>query len=109
MMSMGPGSRTPVTGAPYSAIQTTESQQALADGNQIARQEQTKVYRDSQGRVRIEHAAKGGEASPVIAGGILALMDCQETPLVVRRSGNTPFTESLCAMARSGVQNAKQS
>jgi len=67
MMSMGPGSRTPVTGAPYSAIQTTESQQALADGNQIARQEQSKVYRDSQGRVRIEHATKGAEASPVIA------------------------------------------
>jgi len=62
MMSMGPGSRTPVTGAPYSAIQTTETQHTLADGNQIARQEQTKVYRDSQGRVRTEHAARGAEA-----------------------------------------------
>jgi hypothetical protein len=62
MMSMGPGSRTPVTGAPYSAIQMTESQQTLPDGNQIARQEQSKVYRDSQGRVRIEHAARGVEA-----------------------------------------------
>lgn len=62
MMSMGPGSRTPVTGAPYSAIQTTERQQTLADGNQISRQEQSKVYRDSQGRVRTEHAAKGAEA-----------------------------------------------
>ena len=37
MMSMGPGSRTPVTGAPYSAVQTIESHQALADGNQIVR------------------------------------------------------------------------
>lgn len=62
MMSMGPGSRTPVTGAPYTAIQTTETQHTLADGNQIARQEQTKVYRDSQGRVRTEHAARGAEA-----------------------------------------------
>jgi len=67
MMSMGPGSRTPVTGAPYSAIQVTESQQALPDGNQIARQEQSKVYRDGQGRVRVEHTAKGAEASAVIA------------------------------------------
>lgn len=55
MMSFGPGSRTPVTGAPYSAVQTTQSQQTLADGNQLTRQEQSKVYRDSQGRVRIEH------------------------------------------------------
>jgi len=62
MMSMGPGSRTPVTGAPYSAVQTTETQQALPDGNQIARQAQSKVYRDSQGRVRTEHAAKGSAA-----------------------------------------------
>lgn len=56
MMSAGPGSRTPITGAPYSGVQSTQSQQTLADGNQIARQEESKVYRDTQGRVRIEHA-----------------------------------------------------
>jgi len=67
MMSMAPGSRTPVTGAPYSAVQVTETQQALGDGNQIARQEQSKVYRDSQGRVRMEHTAKGSQAPAVIA------------------------------------------
>jgi hypothetical protein len=67
MMSMGPGSRTPVTGAPYSATQMTETQQALGDGNQIARQEQSKVFRDSQGRVRMEHTAKGAQAYAVIA------------------------------------------
>jgi hypothetical protein len=55
---MSPGSKTPVTGAPYSAVQSTESQQPLADGNQIARQEQSKVYRDSQGRVRLEHTRR---------------------------------------------------
>src|SRR5580704_18943459 len=49
------------------------------------------------------------EASPVNAGGILALILFQVMPLVVRISGNTPFTESLCAMPRSGVQKAKQS
>ncbi len=56
----GPGSRTPVTGAPYSAVQVTEFQQTLEGSNQIARQAQSKVYRDSQGRVRIERAAGPG-------------------------------------------------
>lgn len=54
MMSAGPASRTPVTGAPYSALQTTQFQQTLTGGNQISRQEQTKVYRDKDGRVRTE-------------------------------------------------------
>src|SRR5260370_16723992 len=49
------------------------------------------------------------DASPGNAGGILLLMSCQVLPSVVRRSGNTPFTESLCEMPRFGVHNAKQS
>src|SRR6266498_368743 len=49
------------------------------------------------------------ENSPGKAGGILLLISCQVVPSVVRRSGKTPFTESLCAMPRSGVQNAKPS
>src|SRR6202165_4325837 len=49
------------------------------------------------------------EASPDNAGGISAAMECQVIPFVVRISGNTPFTESLCVMPRLGVQNAKQS
>jgi len=53
-MSAWPASRTPVTGAPYSAAQTTQFQQTLAGGNQISRQEQSKVFRDSAGRVRTE-------------------------------------------------------
>jgi hypothetical protein len=43
-----------ITGAPYSAIQTFQSQQTLANGNEIQRSDQGKVYRDSQGRVRTE-------------------------------------------------------
>ena len=54
IMGAGPASRTPVTGAPYSAVQTTLFQQILAGGNQISRQEQAKVYRDRDGRVRTE-------------------------------------------------------
>ena len=54
IMSAGPASRTPVTGAPYSAVETTQSQETLSDGNQITRQSQVKVYRDNDGRVRTE-------------------------------------------------------
>ena len=43
-----------VTGSPYSAVQTFQSQQTLANGNEIQRNDQGKVYRDSQGRVRTE-------------------------------------------------------
>jgi hypothetical protein len=64
-----PGSRTPVTGAPYSAARTTQIQQVLSDGNQITKQDQSKVYRDSMGRVRTEYtfnrpAAAGETATP---------------------------------------------
>src|SRR5215469_2405104 len=57
--------------------------------------------------MQVPLAAK--EACPGNAGGILPAIDCQVVPFSVRRSGNTPFTESLCTMPRRGVQNAKQS
>jgi hypothetical protein len=46
-------------GAPYSAVEVRTSQQVLAAGNVIQRQEQTTVYRDSQGRVRRETTRTG--------------------------------------------------
>ena len=39
----------------------------------------------------------------------LGAIERQVVPSVVRMSGNTPLTASLCVMPRSGVQNAKQS
>ncbi|MGO9229452.1 MAG: hypothetical protein ACLQKA_09625, partial [Bryobacteraceae bacterium] len=45
LLSRGPA----VTGAPFSAVQMTTHQQTLANGNVIQRQEQTNLYRDSQG------------------------------------------------------------
>ena len=56
-MSAWSGSETQVAGAPYSGVRTTLVQQTLANGNQITRQEQAKVYRDSQGRVRMEQTS----------------------------------------------------
>lgn len=44
----------PVTGAPYSAVETTTETQILPDGNTIQRQRNTNVARDSQGRFRTE-------------------------------------------------------
>jgi len=53
-MMAGPWNHTPVTGAPYSAVETREFQETLAGGNVIQKQEQVKVSRDSEGRVRTE-------------------------------------------------------
>lgn len=43
-----------VKGAPYSAVEVTETNQVLADGTRIHNESQTTVYRDSEGRVRRE-------------------------------------------------------
>jgi hypothetical protein len=51
-------------GAPYSAVEVTTSQQALAAGNAIQRQEQSKVYRDSEGRVRKETTSTETDGQP---------------------------------------------
>jgi hypothetical protein len=53
----GPGGRGPqaaVTGAPYSGVEVTVEQQALAGGNMIQHQTTRTIYRDGQGRVRME-------------------------------------------------------
>ena len=52
---MGPGAgRALVTGAPYSATETVSTVQTLATGNTITHQDVRQVYRDSQGRTRME-------------------------------------------------------
>jgi hypothetical protein len=62
-----------VKGAPYSATATTETIQTLSDGNQIIRKNESKLYRDSEGRTRTEQTletigkwAAGGEAQQSI-------------------------------------------
>lgn len=69
VMGMEPFSRTTVAGAPYSAVQTVHTEQILTDGNQIVRDQSTKVYRDSQGRVRMERTftPEGGTARTTVA------------------------------------------
>ena len=43
-----------VKGAPYSATAITETLQTLSDGNQIMRKNEARLYRDSEGRTRLE-------------------------------------------------------
>jgi hypothetical protein len=67
IVGAGPGSRALVTGAPYSAVETVQRLQTLANGNEISTKEQSTVYRDSQGRIRTEEtttpAASSGKAA----------------------------------------------
>jgi hypothetical protein len=63
-----------VKNQPYSATAITETIQTLSDGNQIIRNNQAKLYRDSQGRTRSEQTlgtigkwSSDGEAPQVIA------------------------------------------
>ncbi|MDQ6704819.1 MAG: hypothetical protein M3Z85_02510 [Acidobacteriota bacterium] len=45
-----------VAGAPYSADETSETTQTLADGNRIVRKTTARVYRDKDGRTRTDRA-----------------------------------------------------
>ena len=49
-----------VRNAPFSAEAISESVQILADGNKFTQYETTKIYRDSQGRVRREQIPNAG-------------------------------------------------
>jgi hypothetical protein len=49
-----PPAETPKSGAPYSAVGTTETVQTLADGNHIVHTNTSHYYRDSSGRTRTE-------------------------------------------------------
>src|SRR5690242_721388 len=51
-----------VTGAPFSAVRVAQVQESLQGGNQIQRTEETKIWRDSQGRVREEHTSNAPAA-----------------------------------------------
>lgn len=43
-----------VTGAPFSGTETTATERTLANGTQVKNQQQSSVYRDALGRVRID-------------------------------------------------------
>src|SRR5438132_11424904 len=53
-------------GAPYSADVISESVQTLTDGNRIVRRTTSRVYRDSEGRVRREEDRPSGSPGVTI-------------------------------------------
>ena len=67
----------PVTGAPYSAEETTEHVQMLADGTHITQTNmQSKLYRDSEGRTRIERTIlPNGQATGAMLPSFIEITD----------------------------------
>jgi hypothetical protein len=53
-LSPGAGNVRVVTGAPYSALGTSETVTTLPDGNRVVRQNHFRLWRDSDGRTRSE-------------------------------------------------------
>jgi hypothetical protein len=60
---LGAGTRTPVTGEPYSATETLTRQQTLSTGNQLSKTQTATVARDSQGRISTSETITPSAAS----------------------------------------------
>ena len=71
----GGGPRAIVTGAPYTATEVVQSQEALADGNSITNKRQTTVSRDSQGRVRTDETVTPPASSGKAAFTLTTILD----------------------------------
>ena len=72
---LGAGSRTVVTGAPYSATETLTAQQTLQNGNAIIRTQQSSVARDGQGRIRTEETIPANTVTGQPARTIVTIFD----------------------------------
>lgn len=70
---------TTVKGAPYSATAVTENIQTLKDGTSIARKDTASVYRDSDGRTRIEQTIS--KIGPFAASGQARQMTSIQDPV----------------------------
>jgi hypothetical protein len=95
----------PVTGTPFSAVQVTTHQQTLANGNVIQRQEQTNLFRDSQGRVREETTWTGANGQ----GSRTSVTISDPVAQVVRRLNpqSKTVTEMPMRQSAAGSQNAR--
>jgi hypothetical protein len=98
----------PVTGAPFSAVATTESIQPLVDGNRIVHKNQEKLYRDSQGRERRESEG----ASFTVLGQLMAAGDvvifepAENASYSFNLQGNTAAKKLSLSSLSSGLQLA---
>ena len=65
-----------VTGAPYSALGTSQTVTLLPDGNRIVRQNTIRLWRDSQGRTRSEFALSSiGGPTPLEVNATVTVID----------------------------------
>jgi hypothetical protein len=97
------------TGAPYSAETVSESVQVLADGNRIVRRTVTRVYRDTEGRVRTEHVNDQGDVERVnisdpVAGHSYVLYPDRRTAY---RTGGVMVTRTLGGVVAFGRGGAR--
>jgi hypothetical protein len=119
-MWFGPGARImpfdtgmagTVTGAPYSAVQTTEMVQKLGDGNTIVEKSQSNVYRDAQGRVRIEHSfpSRPGSGTQATHKMVSIFDPVAGTSYVLKSGENTAFKSVMRQRqpADANAQNAQ--
>lgn len=80
-----------VKGVPYSALVETETVQLLSDGNRITNKTTSRVYRDSEGRVRRESVGATAEVfinDPTT--GVSYVLDPQHRSAVRSRNNVTP-------------------
>jgi hypothetical protein len=87
-----------VTGAPYSGVQVTEMVQKLGDGNTIVEKSQTNVYRDTQGRVRIEHTfpSRPGSTSQTASRKMVSIFDpVANTSYMLQPNENKAFKSTM--------------
>jgi hypothetical protein len=87
-----------VKGAPYSAEVTTEVNQALADGNVIAKRTTGRVYRDGEGRTRQETVVDGAVRSiqlrdPVAGTSVMLLPSSKKVVRLPKVDFDTDFKD----------------
>lgn len=75
LLGAGPGDREVITGAPYSAVEVIQRQQALPNGNSISTRVQSNVFRDAQGRMRTEQTITRPSASGDTTRTIVTIFD----------------------------------
>ena len=59
----GTNGRVIVRGAPFTAVAISETVQVLSDGSQVTRKRTARVYRDGEGRVRVEFGRDVGKGN----------------------------------------------
>lgn len=104
-MGMLGGASAYVTGAPFSAVQVVQTQEALMDGNTITRKYQTTIARDGQGRVRTEETIAARPGSGEAAHTIVTILDyVAQTRYVLDSKTMTAHQAPLrIPMARGGA------